>query len=107
MDRIRPRGIRNEDAHLHEWIREVAPSTKLRRWYAHDPDRHAEFRRRYLAELHERAGRRLFSGRHEAAGHARVTLVTAARYLERSQAAVIAQLLNGRRQLPPDPGSGL
>ena len=48
-----PRGVRKEEARLDEWMRDIAPSTELRRWYAHDPDRYAEFRRRYLAELRD------------------------------------------------------
>jgi uncharacterized protein YeaO (DUF488 family) len=55
VDRIWPRGVRKEDARLDEWIRDVAPSTELRRWYGHDPERYDEFRRRYLAELREPA----------------------------------------------------
>jgi uncharacterized protein YeaO (DUF488 family) len=47
--------VRKEDARLDEWMRDVAPSTELRRWYGHDPERYAEFRRRYLAELREPA----------------------------------------------------
>ena len=53
VDRIWPRGMGKEDAHIDEWMRDVAPSTELRRWYEHDPDRYAEFSRRYLTELHE------------------------------------------------------
>ncbi len=53
VDRIWPRGMRKEDAHIDEWMRDVAPSTELRRWYGHDPDRYAEFSRRYLTELRE------------------------------------------------------
>jgi uncharacterized protein YeaO (DUF488 family) len=94
VDRIWPRGMRKQDAHVDEWMRDVAPSTELRRWYGHDPDRYAEFRRRYLAELRaperQQAVRRL----RENAGHNRMTLLTAARDLEHSQAAVLAEWLN-------------
>jgi uncharacterized protein YeaO (DUF488 family) len=55
VDRIWPRGVRKEDARLDDWLRDVAPSTELRRWYGHDPERYEEFRRRYLAELREPA----------------------------------------------------
>ncbi|MCW7942203.1 hypothetical protein AAW14_08185 [Streptomyces hygroscopicus] len=95
VDRIWPRGLRKDDAHLDAWLRDVAPSTELRRWYAHDPDRYPEFRRRYLAELsdpdHEQALREL----DELARHGRVTLLTATRDADHSQAAVLADLLSG------------
>jgi uncharacterized protein YeaO (DUF488 family) len=93
VDRVWPRGMRKEDAHLDEWLRDVAPSSELRKWYGHDPDRYTEFRRRYLAELRD-------AGHRQAAGHLRdlaadgkVTLLTATRDVDHSQAAVLAEWL--------------
>lgn len=95
VDRVWPRGVRKENAHLDEWLREIAPSTELRQWYGHVPDRFAEFRRRYLAELEEparqEAARHL---RHLAHGHD-LTLLTATRDVDHSQAAVLARWLGG------------
>lgn len=93
VDRVWPRGMRKEDAHLDEWLRDVAPSTELRRWYGHDPDRFAEFRRRYLAEL--RGPQRRESTQHlrSLARTQDVVLLTATRDLEHSQAAVLAEWL--------------
>ncbi|MCZ2524746.1 DUF488 domain-containing protein [Streptomyces sp. NPDC059506] len=51
VDRLWPRGLAKEAARLDEWVKAVAPSTELRRWYGHDPERHEEFTRRYEAEL--------------------------------------------------------
>jgi uncharacterized protein YeaO (DUF488 family) len=51
VDRIWPRGLTKEAAALDLWLKEVAPSTALRKWYGHEPDRWPEFRRRYLEEL--------------------------------------------------------
>src|ERR1041385_4262629 len=51
IDRIWPRGVTPEEAHLDEWARELAPSTELRRWFGHDPARFEEFRHRYTREL--------------------------------------------------------
>jgi uncharacterized protein YeaO (DUF488 family) len=51
VDRLWPRGMKKADAKLDAWLKDVAPSTKLRLWYNHDPERFAEFRRRYAAEL--------------------------------------------------------
>jgi uncharacterized protein YeaO (DUF488 family) len=100
VDRIWPRGIRKEDAQLDEWMRDIAPSTELRRWYGHDPDRYAEFRRRYLAELHEPARQLAVRRLRETARRHRVTLLTATRDLERSQAAVLAHWLNQAENAP-------
>ena len=53
VDRLWPRGLSKDRAHLDEWCKEVSPSPELRKWYAHDPDRFAEFASRYEAELDE------------------------------------------------------
>ncbi len=53
VDRIWPRGMTREDAHIDAWIKEVAPSIALRRWYQHDPEKWGEFRLRYVAELRQ------------------------------------------------------
>jgi uncharacterized protein YeaO (DUF488 family) len=51
VDRIWPRGMTREDAHIDAWIKEIAPSSALRRWFGHDPEKWPEFRARYSAEL--------------------------------------------------------
>jgi uncharacterized protein YeaO (DUF488 family) len=94
VDRLWPRGMRKEDAHVDEWMRDVAPSTELRQWYGHDPDRYGEFRRRYLAELRAPERQQAVHRLRETAGHNRMTLLTAARDLEHSEAAVLAQWLS-------------
>ena len=53
VDRVWPRGVSKVDLDLDDWIKEVAPSTDLRKWFGHDPDRWEDFRRRYRAELDE------------------------------------------------------
>ncbi|PKV99874.1 uncharacterized protein YeaO (DUF488 family) [Amycolatopsis echigonensis] len=94
VDRVWPRGVRKENAHLDEWLREVAPSTELRQWYGHDPERFAEFRRRYLEELgqspHRQAAQHLCS----LSRTQDLTLLTATRDVEHSQAAVLAEWLD-------------
>lgn len=97
VDRVWPRGVKKADAHVDEWLRDVAPSTELRKWYGHDPDRFTEFRRRYRAELKD-------SGHREAAGHLRdlaeqdkLTLLTATKDVDHSQAAVLAEWLTKSR----------
>ena len=95
VDRIWPRGLSKADAHLDEWCKEVAPSTELRRWYGHDPERSEEFRQRYVAELADPARAAALDGLRELAGKGRLTLLTATSDLALSQAAVLADLLGG------------
>lgn len=96
IDRIWPRGVSKEQAHLDEWARELAPSTELRRWFGHDPARFAEFRRRYLDELKgqpEKLRELRMRAREET-----LTLVYGARDTEHNDAVVLAELLRrGRR----------
>jgi uncharacterized protein YeaO (DUF488 family) len=91
IDRLWPRGLTRERAHLDEWARELAPSDELRRWFGHAPDRYATFRARYREELAQHAGdidalrRRAVSGR--------LTILYAARDRERNDAVVLRDLL--------------
>ena len=91
VDRLWPRGLSKERAHLDEWARELAPSTELRRWFAHDPARFDEFRRRYRAELEAQPDR--LAGLRRRAASGTVTLVYAARDTEHNDAVVLAELL--------------
>lgn len=56
VDRLWPRGLSKEDAHIDLWLREIGPSTALRKWFNHDPARWTEFQRRYHAELKKKTG---------------------------------------------------
>jgi uncharacterized protein YeaO (DUF488 family) len=94
VDRVWPRGLSKDAARLDDWAKDVAPSTGLRKWYAHDPAKFDEFRRRYQAELTEPGRPREALGRLRAqAAAGPVTLLTATRELDISQAAVLAALL--------------
>jgi uncharacterized protein YeaO (DUF488 family) len=96
IDRIWPRGLTREAAQLDEWARELAPSTELRRWFAHDPARFGEFRRRYIAELAGQEGK--LREVRQRARQGTVTLVYAARDREHNDAVVLADVLHhGRR----------
>jgi uncharacterized protein YeaO (DUF488 family) len=53
VDRLWPRGLKKSKAHIHEWLKEIAPSTKLRRWFGHDPGGWMEFKKKYWAELND------------------------------------------------------
>lgn len=53
VDRIWPRGLKRSDAQIDEWLREIAPSTSLRKWFKHDPNKWEQFKRKYATELEE------------------------------------------------------
>jgi uncharacterized protein YeaO (DUF488 family) len=93
VDRVWPRGMRKDAARLDEWAKDVAPSTELRTWYRHDPAKFDEFRRRYVAELDEPVAREALARLRALAAVRPVTLLTATREVDLSQAAVLAGLL--------------
>jgi uncharacterized protein YeaO (DUF488 family) len=82
-----------EKAHLDEWCKAVAPSTALRTWYQHDPERFEEFGRRYRAELDEPERAEAVQHLRELAQRGPVTLLTATKHAEISEAAVLADVL--------------
>jgi uncharacterized protein YeaO (DUF488 family) len=94
VDRVWPRGIRKDEAQLHAWARDVAPSRELRQWYGHDPEKFAGFRRRYAAELSQPPARDALSDLRALAAGRPVTLLTATRDLAHSHAVVLAGLLD-------------
>lgn len=91
VDRLWPRGISKERAAIDAWIRELAPSDELRRWYQHDPERFEEFSQRFTAELAEQRQRLTELRKRSREGV--VTLVYAAHDGEHSNAAVLAGVL--------------
>ena len=90
VDRLWPRGLSKGAAAVDEWVKAVAPSDGLRRWYGHDPERFEEFRRRYAAELRDPERSGALTHLHELAHSGPVTLLTATKDVEHSQAAVLA-----------------
>lgn len=93
VERLWPRGLSKERAHVDVWLKEVAPSHELRKWYGHDPARFAEFRHRYEAELESEPARSALAELRELSRRGRVTLVFAAHDSELSNAAVLRDLL--------------
>lgn len=91
VDRIWPRGISKEKAALDLWAKDVAPSTDLRKWFHHDPERWSEFRKRYLAELKGQQAE-LGELRARIAGH-RTTLLFAAANITQNHAHVLKDVL--------------
>jgi uncharacterized protein YeaO (DUF488 family) len=94
VDRLWPRGLTKEKAKVDLWLKDVAPSTELRKWYAHDPAKWAEFRSRYLEEL-KRNEEQLSLLRHETA-KGTVTLVYGAKDQEHNEAVVLQELLTAK-----------
>ncbi|WP_225727611.1 MULTISPECIES: DUF488 domain-containing protein [unclassified Nocardia] len=96
VDRVWPRGLRRGDERLGEWLRDIAPSTELRQWYGHRPDRFAEFERRYRDELTRPDRRDSVRRLRELAAAGPLTLVTATKDADHSQAAVLARWLKAQ-----------
>lgn len=93
VDRLWPRGLARADARFGVWLKDVAPSMELRKWYGHEPERFDEFRLRYRNELARGPARAALGTLRDAALTAPVVLVTATRDLERSGAAVLQEVL--------------
>ena len=91
IDRLWQRGLRKADAAVARWMKDIAPSTELRRWFGHDPERWAEFRRRYVRELQQHAA--AIDELRELAQHHTVTLVFSARDEEHNDAVALRDVL--------------
>jgi uncharacterized protein YeaO (DUF488 family) len=94
VDRLWPRGLTKDRADLDEWCKQIAPSAALRRWYGHDPNRFTEFARRYRLELDDPERAEHLQHLRELARRQTLTLLTATRHVDTSEAAVLADLLN-------------
>ena len=95
VDRLWPRGLARSAAAVDEWLKAVAPSDELRRWYGHQPEKFPAFRQRYQQELHATEQSGALDHLRQLASRGTVTLLTATRDIEHSQAAVLAELLRG------------
>lgn len=91
VDRVWPRGLKKEHAGIDQWVREVAPSTELRKWFGHDPDKWSEFKRRYFRELDRNAG--AVEELKRLAGDGRTTLVFSARDERHNNAVALKEYL--------------
>ena len=93
MDRLWPRGLSKDRARVDAWLKEVAPSDELRQWFGHDPDKFAEFRKRYEAELASESGKEAMTKLRELVKRGHVTLLFAARDMEHNNAVVLRDVL--------------
>ncbi|MFD6700403.1 MULTISPECIES: DUF488 domain-containing protein [unclassified Microbacterium] len=94
VDRLWPRGVSKERADLREWCKDVSPSTALRQWYGHDPEKFAEFARRYRAELGAPGPAAALAGLRALVREGPVTLLTAAKRADISEATVLQEVLS-------------
>src|SRR5579872_1792207 len=91
VDRLWPRGIKKEEAHVDRWLKEVAPSTELRNWFQHDPDKWKQFCTKYKAELKDSAA---LKDLHDLVReHKEVTLLYGAKDEEHNQALALKEFI--------------
>ncbi|MGZ4755930.1 MAG: DUF488 domain-containing protein [Acidimicrobiia bacterium] len=103
VDRLWPRGLRKDDAHFDQWRKDLSPSTELRQFYGHRPERFAEFKKRYRAELRHKEAAAAVSELVDLIRRRTVTLLTASRDASHSEAAVLAahvRAIDARRARP-------
>jgi uncharacterized protein YeaO (DUF488 family) len=96
VERLWPRGVRREALHLDAWLKEVAPSDSLRRWFNHDPVRWTEFQKRYAAELD--GNRPAWSAILEAAKRGTVTLLFSAHDVEHNNAVALRAYVKAKKE---------
>jgi uncharacterized protein YeaO (DUF488 family) len=95
IDRLWPRGLRKAEAVVDRWMKDIAPSTALRKWFGHDPARWPEFRRRYATEIHAHSDQ--LAELRALARKGQITLVYSARDESHNDAVVLRNILLGRR----------
>ena len=104
VDRLWPRGITKARAQLDDWCKQIAPSPELRTWYHHDPDLFEEFARRYEVELRAPEPAAALTHLRELADQRTLTLLTATKVPEISEAAVLAKKLSAGGQTAESAG---
>ncbi len=95
VDRLWPRGVKKENLGVNAWMKVLAPSTELRKWFGHDPDRWDEFRTRYFKELEAQADQ--VSALIESAGKRTILLIYGAKDEEHNQAVALKQWIEKSR----------
>lgn len=95
VDRLWPRGIKKENAHIDLWLKEIAPSTELRKWFNHEPEKWDEFTRKYLIEIttNQAASQELLSVIEH---NSKITLLYGAKNQENNQAVVLKRWLDSK-----------
>jgi len=107
VDRLWPRGLTKGDAAVKLWLRDLAPTNELRKWFHANPTGWSMFRKRYLKELvSEKGSAAVEKLHHLAEGKRRVTLLYASRNVDRNNATVLKELLEGMKKPPSSVGRG-
>ncbi|HEY9146912.1 MAG TPA: DUF488 family protein [Thiobacillus sp.] len=96
VDRLWPRGLTKEKARIDLWLKELAPSAELRKWFNHEPDKWEEFKRRYLQELQQQPA--ALAHAIEAMGTGPVTLLFAAREVRFNDAVALREFILARNR---------
>ena len=105
VDRLWPRGLTKEAAALDAWMKEISPSNELRKWFHAHPAQWSKFREKYLAELTTGEAHAALQQLHDLARKRRgLTLLFASKNLERNNAAVLKELVDGERKPPTGTG---
>lgn len=91
VDRVWPRGLKKEQAQIDHWLRDIAPSTELRQWFGHDPDKWPQFKQRYFRELNKNSA--AVAELRQLAGDGRVTLVFSAKDERHNNAVALKEYL--------------
>ncbi len=106
VDRLWPRGLTKDAAHVDLWLKDIAPSNELRQWYHARPTQWPAFREKYIAELSEPEAVAALEQLHELASKKKgLTLLFASRNLDRNNATVLKELLEGTRKPPRSTGA--
>jgi len=104
VDRLWPRGLTKDEAHVDHWLRDLAPSDELRKWY-HASDNWVQFKKRYFQELSEpEASAALESLYNLLSSHSQLTLLYSSRNMERNNAVALKELLDGMKKPPSSTG---
>ena len=107
VDRLWPRGLTKAEAALDTWLKEVAPSHELRKWYHAHPAQWENFRKKYLDELATDRGHQALQKLYEMAGSKRaLTLLFASKSMDQNHALILKNLLEGKRKPPTGTGPG-
>jgi uncharacterized protein YeaO (DUF488 family) len=93
IDRLWPRGLSKSEAHIDEWLKDLAPSTELRKWFGHDPQKWGEFRKRYIKELSSPEKTRLLEDIARRSRRETITLIYSAKDTEHSDVKVLEELI--------------
>jgi uncharacterized protein YeaO (DUF488 family) len=96
VDRLWPRGVTRDHAQLTDWLKDLAPSDDLRKWFGHDPERWGEFKRRYKLELRAPAKREIIETLAHKANAGTITLIFAAKDSEHNNAVAIKEVIESR-----------